>query len=658
MGCVGRSDAKQGLHRRVVMCLERRPFGAGGPTDCDIHVLSSRIQQVVPFAEAVYASAPQDWDHQVVKRLITERRLAPFYKGLSDAEEAEKLTAEAEAAASKQSATASSSSIAANNPQMRSPVSSPTGTPIREDPPTLIRSASRATAINKRTSMSAADLSKDSWGRRISHERQGSISSFSLKGKRSASLPNQLVQQQQYLQQQQQQQQQQQEEVSLIPLEGLYKWAVECPICFLYYPSNINYSRCCDQPICTECFVQIKRSESTLEPAACPFCVETNFGILYYTPGSPEHEKKLLEAHPDDHAAIVASGHGARMDYLAARRASAISTASGIPGDGTSSSTTDKRESTGDLTTTGSPTSETGPSDFLVPPTTAPAPFKRRASVSHKSALVVTSDELRPDWLRKQQQLALVRAANQRRHTISSLGSNGGTRRVRHLFLENDRDLASAAAAAAGLVESMTGSEGGGAASATAGDSAANGRARGARGDSSRRRARTNADMGFNYIEAMRNMGADLEELMLMEAIRRSLAESEANAAEATNTSGTSAENNTNAAAPIAESTTAAAAVPPLTAVTPPPVDSSDTPVVSTSAVDTITAPAPAVVGETATPDPTSSSITITTTNPDTAPTPPTPAAMQTDPVLTIAPDTNTHTTTTTNNVDSTTTSL
>lgn len=39
----------------------------------------------------------------------------------------------------------------------------------------------------------------------------------------------------------------------------LYKGAEECPICFLYYPRNLNMTRCCSQPICTECFVQMKR---------------------------------------------------------------------------------------------------------------------------------------------------------------------------------------------------------------------------------------------------------------------------------------------------------------------------------------------------------------------------------------------------------------
>jgi hypothetical protein len=41
--------------------------------------------------------------------------------------------------------------------------------------------------------------------------------------------------------------------------------------------------------ICTECFIQIKRSEPTTthivsEPAACPYCVQDNFGIVYTPP--------------------------------------------------------------------------------------------------------------------------------------------------------------------------------------------------------------------------------------------------------------------------------------------------------------------------------------------------------------------------------------
>lgn len=103
------------------------------------------------------------------------------------------------------------------------------------------------------------------------------------------------------------------------PLEALlYRNAEECPICFLYYPPFLNHTRCCHQSICSECFVQIKRPDPHLvsphptttnsannsgassaqtassnstgnddivsEPATCPFCVESDFGVVYDPP--------------------------------------------------------------------------------------------------------------------------------------------------------------------------------------------------------------------------------------------------------------------------------------------------------------------------------------------------------------------------------------
>ena len=91
------------------------------------------------------------------------------------------------------------------------------------------------------------------------------------------------------------------------PLEVfLYKDATECPICFLTYPPYLNHTRCCDQAICSECFVQIKRPdphypeghnendpnhdpEETAgklisEPACCPYCTQPEFGVTYDPP--------------------------------------------------------------------------------------------------------------------------------------------------------------------------------------------------------------------------------------------------------------------------------------------------------------------------------------------------------------------------------------
>jgi hypothetical protein len=90
------------------------------------------------------------------------------------------------------------------------------------------------------------------------------------------------------------------------PIEAvLYKHATECPICFLYYPPYLNRTRCCDQDICSECFVQIKRADPHIpenhdppspssppqsdqqlvsEPASCPFCKQPDFGVTYTPP--------------------------------------------------------------------------------------------------------------------------------------------------------------------------------------------------------------------------------------------------------------------------------------------------------------------------------------------------------------------------------------
>lgn len=76
------------------------------------------------------------------------------------------------------------------------------------------------------------------------------------------------------------------------------KFNSECPICFLYYPSTLNFSRCCHQPICTECFVQMKRADPnhtnppSSEPRSCPFCVEPNFGVTYTPPEELERERR------------------------------------------------------------------------------------------------------------------------------------------------------------------------------------------------------------------------------------------------------------------------------------------------------------------------------------------------------------------------------
>ncbi|KAI7855120.1 hypothetical protein BDC45DRAFT_506597 [Circinella umbellata] len=86
-----------------------------------------------------------------------------------------------------------------------------------------------------------------------------------------------------------------------IPPDSMaYSRVTECPICFLYYPICINYTRCCDKPICSECFLQIKRSEdSPLVPVQCPFCVQPNFGVIHVPPQFSPHYKQFSKRRTD-----------------------------------------------------------------------------------------------------------------------------------------------------------------------------------------------------------------------------------------------------------------------------------------------------------------------------------------------------------------------
>ncbi|GAA5968203.1 hypothetical protein JCM11641_003768 [Rhodosporidiobolus odoratus] len=137
--------------------------------------------------------------------------------------------------------------------------------------------------------------------------------------------------------------------------------AFECPICFLYYPPNMVHTRCCDQPICTECFVQIKRADPTpthleSEPACCPFCMEPNFGGIYTKPAP---------ARP----AIQQNSSGA-----------------------------------------------SGSSTEASPAGAAAAPKSRRKSFAHTEKAVVTTDMIHPDWEEKLETMkaAVARRANRR----------------------------------------------------------------------------------------------------------------------------------------------------------------------------------------------------------------------------------------------------
>lgn len=171
------------------------------------------------------------------------------------------------------------------------------------------------------------------------------------------------------------------------PLEVfIYKEGSECPICFLYYPPYLNHTRCCDQPICSECFVQIKRPDPHFpeghgdqenpeanpeaaemlisEPAQCPYCQQPEFGVTY---DPPPFRRGL--------SYTVSSSVLASMN-------TAMSSNSSL--------------------------NSSSPTPFVSPPPSGAGGRRRTQSLSANDPNVITTDRVRPDWA--------VKLAAQRNH--------------------------------------------------------------------------------------------------------------------------------------------------------------------------------------------------------------------------------------------------
>ena len=170
----------------------------------------------------------------------------------------------------------------------------------------------------------------------------------------------------------------------------LYKDGEECPLCLMYYPPYLNRTRCCCQLICSECFVQIKRPDPhfpehhgdgpspaesemspeernerlVMEPAKCPYCTQSEFGVTY---DPPPFRRGLSYAFPPSTLGAMST---------------AMSSTSSI-------------------------------NSSLSPPAASSRPNRRRAqSVSANAPGVITTDRIRPDWSNK---LASARAHQRRR---------------------------------------------------------------------------------------------------------------------------------------------------------------------------------------------------------------------------------------------------
>ena len=260
----------------------------------------------------------------------------------------------------------------------------------------------------------------------------------------------------------------------------LYKNAAECPICFMYYPPYLNKTRCCDQAICSECFVQIKRPDPhppehhgdaenpapepqeeiqlVSEPAACPFCVQPEFGVTYEP--------------PPFRRGLVYNGQG--------------------------------HNSIGSVTSAMSSTSSLNSSSVM-------SPGRRRAtSLAVNDKTVITTDMVRPDWAKK---LADAKAHALRRAAAATALHNAA-------YMIGNIQQQESRFGLGRRRRTMFGAE--------SAPSGGNGTPRREGDSSSGRPAEGSNDMFPGRGSSRRgNRLEDLEELMMMEAIRLSLAAEE-----------------------------------------------------------------------------------------------------------------------------------
>lgn len=274
----------------------------------------------------------------------------------------------------------------------------------------------------------------------------------------------------------------------------LYKDATECPICFLTYPPYLNHTRCCDQPICSECFVQIKRPDPHFpeghnendpnhnpeeaagllvsEPACCPYCTQPEFGVTYEPP-------------PFRRGLAYAISPGALGTASTAMSSSSSVNSVNAPGG-------------------------------LSPPVGR----RRNQSISANSPIVILTDRIRPEWATK---LQAARAHQARRaaaatalHTAAFLMSNSENRAFRSRFSRrNTGGSGSAVPSPAGGANNADGENG----DSGSGTPSQSGPDQSRRGGSNRARdgGRGGGRSGID----------DLEEIMFAEAVRLSLADEE-----------------------------------------------------------------------------------------------------------------------------------
>ncbi|KAK6615726.1 SIP5 [Botrytis cinerea] len=245
-------------------------------------------------------TGPEDFNKAIVRQLMIERRVAPFWRGLEDYESdwtehqlvaagrglpipaADEIPSEDSARPHSSNSTNAPSS---NLQNLTVPIAS------RSQSASYDTSVGRSpTHSSFNTSSPTSPLNAPATSTSLLRPRAKTLGlkSSSKEPSASDSAPREI-------------QLPRDSQVNGQAIEAfLYKDAVECSICLIFYPPYLNRTRCCDQSICSECFVQIKRpdphtpehhgppqpapdqAEDTemlvSEPAACPYCQRPEFG--------------------------------------------------------------------------------------------------------------------------------------------------------------------------------------------------------------------------------------------------------------------------------------------------------------------------------------------------------------------------------------------
>ncbi|PKS12353.1 hypothetical protein jhhlp_001653 [Lomentospora prolificans] len=271
------------------------------------------------------------------------------------------------------------------------------------------------------------------------------------------------------------------------PLElVLYRNSEDCPICFATYPGYLNYTRCCGNLICSECFVQIKRPDPHVpeshgepgaeitpneqarethnmlvsEPAVCPYCTQPEFGVSYEPPPF--------------------------------RRGLVYATNLPVFGSSAMSSQTSLHSSPAPA----SPTSPTGGR-------------RRGQSLSATAPNVVTTDRIRPDWALK---LAAQRTTQARRAAAAT-----ALHQAAFIMYNNDRQFTLGGRAPRFMRRGLSGTGSGGGQSPSPG----------AAPNSSSQTAESATQPASRHYMTENDRLQQFEEVMMAEAIRLSLAAEE-----------------------------------------------------------------------------------------------------------------------------------